>query len=107
MSLETEFAALMKEAVTLRPPSTVDKYGKRTWGTAQSFTARVEPKIAMTRDSGGREVMGKGKVYVYGSPDVTPEWQLTLSDNSSPIIISAYRARDEDGVHHTVITYGE
>lgn len=107
MSLETEYAALMKEAITLKAPASVDKYGKRTWGIAQSFTARVEPKIAMTRDSAGREVMGRGKVYVYGTPVVTPEWQLTLADNSTPIIISAYLARDEDGAHHTVITYGE
>lgn len=107
MSLEAEFLELMGEAITLKAPASVDKYGKRSFGTAQSFTARVEPKLHMARDSAGREVVGRGIVYVYGAPLVTPEWELTLADNAKPIIISAYRARDEDGAHHTAITYGE
>jgi len=107
MSLETEFRELMGEAITLKAPSSVDKYGKRSFGNAQSFTGRVEPKLHMTRDSAGREVVGRGIVYVYGAPVVTPEWELTLADGSKPIIISAYHARDEDGAHHTAISYGD
>jgi hypothetical protein len=107
MSLETEFLELMGEAITLKAPSSVDKYGKRAFGTAQSFTARVQPKVHMTRDSAGREVVGRGIVYVYGSPSVTPEWELTLADGSKPVIIAVYRARDEDGAHHTEIAYGD
>lgn len=106
MSLESEFAELMGETVTLKAPATVDKYGKRTWSVSQSFTARVQPVNEMSRDSLGREVLAKGRVYVYGSPAVTPEWQLTLGDGSTPVIISAYRVRDEDGPHHTLITIG-
>lgn len=106
MSLETEFAALMGETITLQAPATVDKYGKRTWSTQQSFTARVQPVQDLSRDALGREVPIMGKVYVYGSPAVTPEWKITLNDGSSPVIVGAYRVRDEDGPHHTMIEIG-
>lgn len=108
MAIESDYRELFSETVTLFPPATVDKYGKRSWTASASVTAcaHLVSEVSLTRDADGREVTETGKIYLYGTPSVTTDYRLRLDDGSEPIIISVDVPHDENGAHHTVLRIG-
>lgn len=108
MTLDPAFLELFSETVTLYPPSTVDKYGKRSF-SASGVTAQAhymaEERLLSSAD--GRDVVVKGKLLIYGNVTADTDYRIVLDDGSSPIIVSVDYPHDENGVHHTVILVGE
>ena len=107
MAIESDYRELFSETVTLFPPNTMDKYGKRTFSTASvSAPAHLVSDISLSRDQDGREVTEVGKVYLYGVYPVTTDYKIVLSDGSSPVIIGVDTPHDPAGAHHTVVRIG-
>lgn len=108
MAIESDFLELFSERITLFPPASVDKYGKRSWTASASVSAcaHLMSEVSLSRDQDGREVTETGRLYVYGTPTVTTDYRLVLSDGSEPIIIGVDVPHDQNGAHHTVIRIG-
>ena len=108
MGIESEYRELFSDTVTLYPPATVDKYGMRTWTASASVTAcaHLVSETSLTRDPDGREVTETGRVYIYGTPTVTTDHKIRLSDGSEPVIIGVDVPFDNVGAHHTVVRIG-
>lgn len=107
MAIESAYLELFSERVTLYPPASVDKYGKRVFSASGvTACAHLVSEINLSRDQDGREVTETGKVYVYGTPAVTTDYRIVLADGSEPIIIGVDVPHDQNGAHHTVIRIG-
>lgn len=107
MSLDPAFLDLMPSTVTIYPQSSRDAYGKQSFsGTGTDVRCRVVPDVRMTVTETGREVVAAGRVICYGTPTVTTNSRLVLPDGSDAVILSVQVQNDEDGAHHTVITFG-
>lgn len=101
-----DFLDMMSDTVIVAPLSSRDDYGKPTYGTGVSYTARVTFKDRWVRRSDGTEVLSKGVVWIGATPTVKVDDQLTLSDGSSPPILQADTISDEDGPHHVKVVFG-
>lgn len=107
MAIESDFLELFSERITLYPPATTDKYGKRTFSASGvTACAHLVSEVSLSRDQDGREVTETGRIYVYGTPTVTTDYRLVLTDGSEPIIIGVDVPHDQNGAHHTVIRIG-
>lgn len=107
MAIESDFLELFSERITLYPPSTLDKYGKRSFSASGvTACAHLVSEVSLSRDQDGREVTETGRIYVYGTPTVTTDYRLVLTDGSEPIIIGVDVPHDQNGAHHTVIRIG-
>jgi hypothetical protein len=107
MAIESDFLELFSETVTLFPPASVDKYGKRTFSASGvTASAHLVSEVSLTRDGDGREVTEIGRVYLYGTPTVTTDYRILLGDGSSPVIIGVDTPYDQNGPHHTVVRIG-
>ena len=107
MAIESDFRELFSETVTLFPPTATDVYGKRTFSASGvSACAHLVSDVSLTRDLDGREVTEIGRVYLYGTPAVTTEYKIRLTDGSEPVIIGVDVPHDQNGPHHTVVRIG-
>lgn len=110
MAIETNFRELFSETVTLIPPASVDKYGRRILDTSASITASAHlmSELRNIRNPDGRTVTETGKVFLYGTyTQVDDDWTLQLSDGKRPVILTVDTPHDQAGAHHTVISFGE
>lgn len=107
MSIESDYRELFSEVVTLYPPSSTDKYGKRSFSASGvSACAHLVSDVSLARDMDGREVVEMGKVYLYGAYTVTTDYKIVLPDGSSPVIVGVDQPHDQNGAHHTVVRIG-
>ena len=98
----------MSETVTVYPPSTLDRYGKRSHsGSGTTYTCRVQDERKVTYDDTGKEVVQTGVIYLYGAPVINPASRVVLSDGSEPVLIGVDVVDDQDGPHHTVLMIGK
>jgi hypothetical protein len=109
MGISPEFLPLMLETVTLKPNSTLDKYGKQSFAASgASYRARLVYDTRMVRDSEGREVVEAGRAILYGAvSSLSPRWQITLPNGTTPKITFVDTVQDEDGDHHSVVGFGQ
>lgn len=104
--METALLSLMPHTITVAPWASQNAYGEPTYGSAVSYTARVQGKTQMVRDSVGVERVSTVTVYVATTASIGPKDKLTLPNGwtpASPSIIAVQRVSDESGDHHTVI----
>ena len=108
MAIESAYRELFSESVTLLPPVSVDKYGRRTHtASASAVPAHLVAETILTRTPDGRDVVETGKVYLYGQVSVTTDYLIVLADGSSPVILGVDTPHDENGWHHTVVRVGK
>lgn len=107
MSLDPAFLDLMPSTVTIYPQSSRDAYGKQVFsGTGTSVRCRVVPEIKVIQTPDAREVVSAGRVICYGTPSVNTDSRLVLPDGSNAIVLAVQVQNDEEGAHHTVVTFG-
>jgi len=109
MGIESSFRELFSESITLFPPASTDKYGRRTHSGAGSVVvpAHLVSEVVLTRSPDGRDVVETGKVYLYGPQTVTTDYLILLPDGSSPVILGVDTPHDQNGAHHTVVRVGK
>ncbi len=101
--IEPAYAELFSETVTISPSSSMDVYGKYTYGTGVSSSAHLVLGTKLTVTPDGREVVEIGKAYLYGQVAVTVSSKIVLADGTVPVIIFVDKVYDQDGWHHTVV----
>mgnify|MGYP001571170067 CR=1 FL=1 len=103
---------LMRQTVSVAPFSSVDGYGKTSYGAAVTYSARVSGRRRMVRDAEGREVVSSQTVYLLSNTAVSPKVKITLSTGDagstevaalSPEILAVGRFPDGESIHHTEI----
>lgn len=101
-----DFADCFTETITHSEFGGRDDYGKRSFGSPVSLSARVVKKNKLVKASDGSEVMSTTQVWIQGTPTLTPEDQIILPDGSMPIILSVETYPDDDGDHHSKVFMG-
>lgn len=101
-----DFTHMMPHTVTHSPVLSRDAYGKITYGSATSYTARVVYKNKQVRSSTGELVMAEGIVWLAGVVSVSGDDKITLPDGSTPQIISVERYADDGGDRFTKLYFG-
>lgn len=108
MAFESEFDEMMNDTVTFNAGTAVDKYGKRTYGTAFTVRGRLIYEDFLSRGETDREATARGKFLTLGPAlNVTTTDRLVLPDGFVGIIHSVDQVSDEDGDHHTVVNFGK
>ena len=103
----SDFVDCMPTSVTIKPVTALDKYGEKTYGTAQTIKAKIMERNERLAITGGEEIVARGRVILgaISSPTVTTKDQLTLPDGSTPEILAVQPVNDEVGLHHEVIIF--
>lgn len=104
MALPAALSDLLDQTVTIYAVSTKDFYGKPTYGSGSSRSARVEPSVKLVRDPEGKECPSRANIYMDGDVTITTSHKITLPDGTSPPILQVAKHTDDDGtVHHTKV----
>ena len=106
MTIEAAFLSMMPTTVVVYSLSSNDKYGKPTFSASGTSTrCRVVPNSVSSRSATGVDEVSDGKIYFYGTPTVTLTDKLLL--NGVQLTVKSIQVQnDENGSHHTVVTYG-
>ncbi len=104
--MERDFLEWFGQSVTVEPWVRDDQYGQPVYGAPVSYSARVQEKVKMIRDTQGQQVVSTSQVYFDGSVTVTVKDRITLPDGTQPLILSIGGSPDETGVidHRVVYT---
>ena len=102
----SDLSDLMVDTAAFYAKSSVDKYNKPTFGSSVTVRGRFMNHEAKTRDANGVEVTELGKFICYG-----PHTELTVSHKMvvgdiTYTINDVSHISDENGVHHTTISFG-
>jgi hypothetical protein len=102
----SQLSDLFVETATFYSKSSVDKYNKPTFSSGTTITGRFMNHESKTRDANGVEVIELGKFICKG-----PHTELTVNhkmvvDSVTYTINDVSHISDENGVHHTTISFG-
>lgn len=101
----SDFSDMLADTVRLKKKSGTDGYGKPSYGTPDTYKARVVYKQRLVRTALGEEVVATGNVLIEGTPVINSDDLLELPDGSTPIILTTSRTPDEKGAHHTRVYF--
>lgn len=108
MTIESAFLELMPSTVTVYGKSSMDAYGKITPNaTGTAVRCRIQQRNQRYSTENNRDEFENGTIIFYGSVDITMESKIVLPDGSSPIILSVVTHNDDEGFHHTTVTFGK
>lgn len=105
MAFIDDFSDLFTGTATHKALSSRDQYGAPTYGAGTAYSGRLVKRNKLVRDAAGQEKVSSAHFWLQGSPDVSPEDEVTLSDGSTPSILSVERFQDEDGASHTKLYF--
>ena len=102
----SDLSDLFVDTADFYAKNTVDKYNKPTFGSSTTIRGRFMNHESKTRDANGIEVTELGKFICYG-----PHTELTVNhkmvaDGITYTINDVSHISDENGVHHTTISFG-
>lgn len=107
MTLEAAFLDMMTQTVTVYDKDSVDAYGKVSHdATGTVWRCRIMERLNRQTTEDTRYEFEGGTIIFYGSPTITTDSKILLPDGTTPIITGVNRHLDEDGSHHTTVTFG-
>lgn len=99
--------SLMVDTVSFYSETARDKYGKPTFAVGATVVkGRFMYGEAKKRTVNNVEVTEVGKFITYGPTTVTVNDKMSTADGKSYTITDVNPISDENGVHHTVVTFG-
>ena len=108
-AIYNKVAEFMTDSVVFTPRSSVDKYGKTTFGAAGTnvtATGRLIYDTTKSRDVQGTEVVDIGRFITKGpQTSITVNHKMVIGADTFTIN-SIDNIKDENGDHHTVIKFG-
>lgn len=106
MSLLDDVEDLFVHTLTIAPYTGVNSYGEATHGTPVSYSAYIEGRMRIIRDSQGQERVSSATCYVATTAAISPKDKLTLPSGwtpQTPAILAVQRVADERGDSHVVL----
>jgi hypothetical protein len=109
MAVPSDFLEMMLQTVTVAAQTGLDNYGKPSFSASPtSYRCRIIWQERIRRDNQGRELVEAGRaILTQAAASVLPTHKLTLPDGSTPKIVSVATIQDENGDHHSVISFGQ
>ena len=104
-----DWVDLMPSSVVVAPRTGVDAAGKPTFGAGVSYKARIEMRNVRSRDAQGREIVGRGIVFLATTTIPGSNSKITLPagyDPLVPVLLEVRPVPDEFGTHHIEIVIG-
>jgi hypothetical protein len=103
----SSLSELMVDTVNFYPRSSIDKYNKPTFSSAVQVRGRFMNHETKTRDANGIEVIELGKFICYGPhTELTVNYKMVVGEVTYTINDVSHIS-DENGVHHTTISFGK
>jgi hypothetical protein len=93
----------MPHSVTLAARSSVDGYGKPTYGAGTAYQCHIERKTRVVRGIDGQERVSGCAVYLSETAGITPLYRITLPDGTQPTILAVDRFADRNGDYFEVV----
>ena len=85
------FLEMMPDTVIFNPTASTDKYGKKTFGNAQtniSARCRIIDDIVLVKNAEGQDIVSTGRCILAGNYDtLTLGHKLTLPNGVTPVIV--------------------
>jgi hypothetical protein len=100
MAFDPEFLELMPDTITYRPKTTMDSYGRETYGDPVVIRCRIVGKPRLIRNVEGDQVAVSTTIYTGGAFGIEADGEITMPDGSKPPIQAVYTYPDEEGPHH-------
>jgi hypothetical protein len=102
----SQVSDLMIDTVDFYPRASVNKFNEPTYGTVVSIRGRLMNDKLKTRTLNGIEVTDVGRFITYGPhAEITVNHKM-VSGSSTYTIYDIDTLGDENGDHHTVISFG-
>lgn len=99
-------AEFMTDTVSFYPKSSIDKYGKASFGSVVTVTGRLIYDTTKSKDVQGTEVYDVGRFITYGpAMSITVNHKMVVGADTFTIN-AIDQLKDENGDHHTVIKFG-
>ena len=109
MAFERDFLSMTQDTITVHPPSTMNFYGAAapaTTSTGKSYSAHVDMTARKVVSSRGTEEVAAGTIYVFSSSaDIGLHHVIALADGRKPEILRVEPMRDDEGLHHTEVSF--
>lgn len=109
MALAAALKKLFTSTVTIAPLSSLDKFAKPTFGTAVSYSAKIErASERIVTNSGDEEVAGY-KIFLATTTIPGVDAEITLPENytpRTPKILEVRPVSDHHGINHIVVMTG-
>ena len=108
MVIDRDFFNTLNQSITITPYTGVDEDGEVSFGNDVTYNrCRVTYQTRTFRAaSDSVEVLGS-QIYVWTEDEISSDDKLTLSDGTSPEILSVIRVHDDDGTYYyTLIDAG-
>ena len=105
----SDWADMMPATVQVAARTSIDGGGKPTYGTDVDYGARVEMRSIRFRDAQGREITGRGIVYLATTTVFATTARMTLPASYSPrvpVLLEVRPVEDEVGIHHVEAILG-
>ena len=105
------FLEMMPDTVIFNPTASTDKYGKKTFGNAQtniSVRARLIDDVVLVKNAEGQDIVSAGRAILAGDySTLTLGHKITLPNGSTPVIVKIDNKNDTSATtHHTVVYFG-
>lgn len=97
MVFANDFADMMNDTLRWQQLASRDDYGKPIYQNLKTFNCRRYKKQRLVTDPHGKQVVSTQQAWILGNPPISPEDQIILSDNSTPVIAAVDRPEDESG----------
>jgi hypothetical protein len=106
VSLESVFLEMMPSTVTLYAYSSMDAYGKPTYSASGTqIRCRIMDNLRVGRSSDYFDTDYTGTIIFYGTPTINELTRIVMPNGDEPQIVSIRNHIDEEGSHHTTVTY--
>ena len=109
MALEQDFLSMTNDTVTvIAPASTMTSYGAVVGSTTDSVTypAHIDMTPRLVLSGQGVEQVASGMIYIFSSSaEIGLEHTIELSDGRKPELLRVEPLRDEDGLHHSEVSF--
>ena len=98
---------MMTSTVTVYDRDSLDAYGKVTHdATGKAWKCRIQQRRNRQTTEQNRNEYDGGTIIFYGAPTITTDTKIVLPDGTTPIITGVTQHLDDEGAHHTTVTFG-
>jgi hypothetical protein len=100
--------SLYKDTINIKPYSSSDLKGVRSYGSSVAYKARVIGQHNLVKDATGKEVMSTVVAWINANTGITVRDHFTLPSRFSPNTPECLKVEflsDENGAHHIKVYF--
>lgn len=107
MGFDLPLRQFMTQTITVYPRTGHNSYGEATFGsTGVTYQCRIAGTPRWVRNQNAEIVEITDVVWVGSTGTITEQDRIELADGSTPPVIRVEKFPDQNGHHHTKITFG-